>query len=329
MKVVAGVDVGGTTVKIGLFDVDGSLLDKGSIATQVDRGADFILQRIANKILEMVRDRGLQREDLLGIGIGIPGPVLHEEYVELCVNLNWKQVHVGELLREKIQRPVYVENDANVAALGEIWQGAGANRDSLVLLTLGTGVGGGIVVHNRVISGFHGAGGEVGHIPVLDQPVARTCGCGKHDCAELAVSATGIVAYCGELMEKEREDSSLRHYNGGYDARAIFMAAEKGDPVAEKVVDHTGRILGKTLAIIGGVIDPEVFVIGGGVSRAGEILLQPTRKYYKKYCFSSGRETPILSAKLGNDAGIFGAARLALTYFGEQLIGEKNHGPIL
>lgn len=312
MKYSIGVDIGGTTIKFGLFNIDGQLMNKAVIPTVVEKGASGILDDIADQVLTIMRDMHVDRSELLGVGVGVPGPVIDESFVSTVVNLDWDNVDCGKGLSDRLGMPVKVANDANAAALGEVWQGAGHKYRKLVLITLGTGIGGGIINDGVIISGSNGAGGEIGHMSILDDPAERCCGCGKHDCFELVASATGIVDQARKLLVESDEPSTLRHYNGAYDARAIFMAAANHDALSQRVVDNTAKYIGRAYAMIGCVVDPDVFVIGGGVSNAGEQLLSGVREHYRRYAFEACRETPIIRAMLGNDAGIFGAAKLML-----------------
>ncbi len=312
MKYVIGIDIGGTTVKMGLFQEDGDLIEKSAHHTDREGGYRVIFDNITVHLADFFVRNRISLEDCIGVGVGVPGPVLDETFTSVVVNLGWENIDVGKELNRRLGLPVKVANDANIAALGEMWQGAGAKYDSLVLITLGTGIGGGVVYKGEIISGAHGVGGEIGHIPVLEEPEERTCGCGKNYCLELVASATGIRERTAKKLKELDSPSALRNYNGAFDARTVFKLAEKGDEIANQIVSETGFYLGKGCAIISSIINPEVFVIGGGVSNAGETLLNPIRTNYKKFCFSPAVDTPIIKATLGNDAGIYGAAKLML-----------------
>nr|WP_072513936.1 ROK family glucokinase [Ndongobacter massiliensis] len=314
MKVAIGIDVGGTSIKFGLFSREGELLGKSSMPTEVENGAFVTFDRMRDRVHRIIDDSTVEAADLVGVGIGVPGPVREENFVPHCVNLQWKEVAVATEMQRRLRVPVRVENDANVAALGESWQGIGRGLKNLVLITLGTGVGGGIIANGHILSGAHGAGGEIGHMPLLERPLARRCNCGGNTCLELVCSATGIVA---RTQEKLREDSAaaascILQRKSGWDAKTVFEVAAAGDALAVEIVRETGTYLGRACALIASVCDPELFAIGGGVSAAGDLLLEPTRRAYRACAFSACVETPLQIAALGNDAGIYGAARLAL-----------------
>lgn len=313
MKYVIGIDIGGTTVKMGLFQEDGVLIEKSAHHTDREGGPRAVFENITVHLADLFVRNRISLEECIGVGVGVPGPVMDETFTSVVVNLGWENVDVGKELNRKFGLPVKVANDANIAALGEMWQGAGAKYDSLVLITLGTGIGGGVVYKGEIVSGAHGVGGEIGHMPILEQPEERTCGCGKNYCIELVASATGIKERAAKRLRDLDIPSALRNYNNTFDARAVFKLAEKGDEIAKQIVYETGFYLGKGCAIISSIINPEVFVIGGGVSNAGETLLEPIRTNYQKFCFGPAIDTPIIKAMLGNDAGIYGAARLMLT----------------
>lgn len=314
MKVAIGIDVGGTSIKFGLFSQEGELLGKSVMPTEVENGTFITFDRMCARVRRIIDDSTVEAADLIGVGIGVPGPVRDENLVQNCVNLKWNEVAVGTEMQRRLKVPVRVENDANVAALGESWQGVGRGLKNLVLITLGTGVGGGIIVNGQILSGAHGAGGEIGHMPILESPLTRHCNCGGNTCLELVCSATGIAA---RMQEKLREDSnaeasSVFNRMSDRDAKAVFEAAAAGDPLAIEIVEETGQHLGRACALIASVCDPELFAIGGGVSAAGDLLLEPTRRAYRACAFPSCADTAIRVAALGNDAGIYGAARLVL-----------------
>lgn len=312
MTVYIGIDLGGTTAKFGLFDDKGNLCKSVSIPTGKKKEQNLLIHEMAVRLRELLVEENLSESELGGIGIGVPGPVVGHAIVNGCVNLSWGVVPLVEMLRERegFICPIIVENDADVAALGEVWQGAAADKSSIVFVIIGTGIGGGIILNNQILSGTNGAGGEIGHMPILTKPFDFACGCGGHYCLEQVCSAPNIIRYAGVLLAESDEPSSLRPYNGGYDTRAIFRGAENGDPICRRVVDHVTDVLGRGLAVLGATIDPECFVIGGGVSNAGEVLLVPLREAYRRYAFFATRETPIVRATLGNKAGMIGAARL-------------------
>lgn len=303
-----GVDIGGTTVKIGLFDMAGILLEKWEIPTRTENAGASILDDIAQAIDKKLNEKEIAKDDVQGIGVGVPGPVGADGTVFRCVNLGWGVLNVETTLSELTSLPVKAGNDANVAALGEMWQGGGKGHQDVVMVTLGTGVGGGIVVGGKIIAGAHGAGGEIGHIHVKDgEPEA--CGCGKHGCLEQYTSANGIVRVAKRKLANETRPTSLTGFTP-LTSKDIYDEAKKGDTVALELVEETCKLLGDALATICNVVDPEVIVIGGGVSRAGEILTTTIKKYFVENTFHACEKTNITLAQLGNDAGMYGCVRL-------------------
>lgn len=303
-----GVDIGGTTCKIGLFEMNGSLLEKWEIPTNTENGGAAILDDVARAVLGKMEQKKLTEADVQGIGLGVPGPVGRDGTVFRCVNLGWDVINVEKELGEKTGLYVKAGNDANVAALGEMWQGGGHGHENVVMVTLGTGVGGGIIIDGKIVSGFHGAGGEIGHIKMKDQE-SDTCGCGGHGCLEQYASATGIVRLAKERLASGNVNSVLSSVEE-LSAKAVFDAARDGDETAKELVDELCTMLGTALANIAAVVDPEIFVIGGGVSRAGEILINGIRSHYEEKAFHACRATEITLATLGNDAGMYGCVRL-------------------
>ena len=309
MKYVFGVDIGGTTVKLGFFDTEGNILEKWEIPTRKELGGKYILPDIAESITNLLMEKGIEKKDVAGVGVGVPGPVDADGVVFKAVNLGWDIFSVSNTLGDLINLPVKAGNDANVAALGEMWKGGGKGHDDLVAVTLGTGVGGGIIVQGKLLAGATGAGGEIGHIHVEDNETDR-CGCGKQGCLEQYGSATGIVRIANRVLAATEEASVLR--DAELTAKAVCDAAKAKDAVAIKVMEQFGEYLGRGLAAIACVVNPEVFVIGGGVSKAGEMLFDYIRPNYEKYVFHGSKNTKFALATLGNDAGIVGAARLVL-----------------
>jgi glucokinase len=309
-KYAFGVDIGGTTVKIGLFDKDGCVLDKWEIPTVKDNGGDSVLPDIADSIKEKMQEKGIDQDDIEGVGVGAPGAVDREgTLVNGAVNIGWGVFNIPKVLSGYLGLPVKAANDANVAAFGEMWQGGGKGYTDLVAVTLGTGVGGGIIINGDIVIGANGAGGEIGHIHIEDNET-EVCGCKKTGCLEQYASATGIVRLAKRRLTKDDKPSTLRE--GTLTAKAVFDAVKAGDDVALEIAEQFGDYLGKGLAAVAGTVNPEVFVIGGGVSKAGEILLQYIEPAFKKYVFSACKDTKFALATLGNDAGIFGAAALIL-----------------
>ena len=310
MKYGFGVDLGGTTVKIAYFDETGNLLHKWEIPTRKENGGSFILPDIAQAIRGYLTENHITDDQILGIGIGVPGPVDRYGVVNKCVNLGWGMVNISQALGELTGFPVKAGNDANVAALGECWKGGGQGCDNMVFATLGTGVGGGIVVNGNVIHGTHGAGGEIGHITINPEET-ETCGCGKHGCVEQYCSATGIVRLTKQFLAGDDVHSSLRQLDD-ITCKDVFDAAAAGDEAAKKVLEQVYDYMGKFLADICCVVDPQMVVLGGGVSKAGQPLLDGAHKAFERYAFHVCRDIEFRLATLGNDAGAYGAFRLAL-----------------
>ena len=310
MKYGFGVDLGGTTVKIAYFDELGNMLNKWEIPTDRSENGKNILPDIAASIKEYIKLEGISRKELVGIGIGVPGAVLPDGTVNKCINLGWGVFNIEKELSALTGLPVKAGNDATVAAMGECWKGGGQGCENMVFATLGTGVGGGIVVGGRVIHGVHGAGGEIGHL-VLNRNETEQCGCGKRGCVEQYCSATGIVRLAKKHLAATESASSLRNLEN-MTCKDIFDAGAAGDEVALEILEQVYSYLGEFLADICCVTDPEVIVLGGGVSKAGQPLLDGAKRYYQKYVFHAARETRIELAQLGNDAGAYGAFKLVL-----------------
>ena len=307
---VFGVDVGGTTVKLGLFDINGNVLDKWEIPTRTEDGGKNILPDIAADIKAKMEEKNIVKDDVAGVGVGVPGPVDGNGIVHKAVNLGWEQFNLKEELTALLGgMRVEGGNDANVAALGEMWKGGGQGHKNLVAVTLGTGVGGGIIIDGEIMTGATGAGGEIGHIHVEDHETER-CGCGNYGCLEEYASATGIVRLANRALESSDKSSILR--TGEISAKTVFDAVKAGDELAIEIAEKFGDYLGKGLGIIAGVINPEIFVIGGGVSKAGEVLFDYIKPAFEATVFHGCRDTIFALATLGNDAGIYGAAKMVL-----------------
>lgn len=305
-----GIDVGGTSVKCGLFQTDGVLLEKWEIPTRTENQGENILPDVAETIKNKIQERGIDKEDVAGVGIGIPGPINGKGEAACAVNLYWGFKPVAQELSELTGLNAKAGNDANVAALGEAWKGAAAGAQNVILATLGTGVGGGIIVDGKIVAGYHGAGGEIGHANMNHEESER-CNCGNQGCLEQYASATGIVRVAREVLASGEENSTLRELEE-ITAKDVLDAFKAGDAAAVRTMEKVGDKLGGALAIFAAVVDPETIVIGGGVSKAGQPLIDCIQKYYKKYAFSLCKDTPIVIASLGNDAGIYGAAKLVL-----------------
>lgn len=308
-KHIFGIDVGGTSVKMGLFDIAGMLIDKWEIPTRTENGGECILLDIADSVNQKIAENQYLKEDIAGIGIAVPGPVDGDGIVNKAVNLGWGVTPVKETIEKLCSIPAVVGNDANVAALGEMWKGGGQGYNSLVLVTLGTGIGGGVIVDGRLVTGADGAGGEIGHMHVMDDE-KEACNCGCKGCLEQYGSATGIVRIAKRYFAKSGKPSMLRDED--ITAKAVFDAVKEGDEAAKDIAGQFGEILGKGLAMIASVLNPAAFVVGGGVSKAGELLFDYIRPSFEKYVFPGAKDAKFVLATLGNDAGIYGSAKLVL-----------------
>ena len=309
MKYCFGVDIGGTTVKIGLFTTEGELLEKWEIKTRTENHGEAILPDVAESLQNKMQEKNIRKSEVDGIGIGIPAPVMEDGVVQKTANLGWGYKEVTREMKELTGLPVAAGNDANMAALGEMWLGAGKGQKNMIMVTLGTGVGGGIIVNGKPLVGSHGAGGEIGHFCVNEEET-ETCGCGNTGCLEQYASATGISRLARRRLERDDSPSSLR--GSEISAKAVFDDLKEGDAVAKEIVEEFGSYLGHALAAIAVITDPSVIVIGGGVSKAGEILLEYVEKYFHEKVFFANQDTRFVLAQLGNDAGICGAAKLIL-----------------
>ena len=310
MKYGFGVDLGGTTVKIAYFDETGNMLDKWEIPTRTENGGENILPDIAASIREYLDKNSIANESIIGIGIGVPGPVDDAGVVNKCVNLGWGVFNINQTLGNLTGFSVRAGNDATVAALGECWKGGGQGCKNVALATLGTGVGGGIVVDGKVVLGAHGAGGEIGHI-CLDPNETDTCGCGNHGCAEQYFSATGVVRVAKKYLAANDTPSSLRAVEN-LTCKDVFDAGKAGDKAALAILEQVYDYMGRFLAAICCVTNPEVVVLGGGVSKAGQPLLDGAKRYFDKYVFHGCKNARFVLATLGNDAGAYGAFKLVL-----------------
>ncbi len=309
-KFCFGADMGGTTVKMGLFTTEGELLDKWEIVTDKTEGGKNILSDIANTINDKIAEKNISKDDITGIGLDVPGPVTDDGYVNGCVNVGWSAFNVREALEKLTGFKVRVANDANAAALGEMWQGGGKGHDSIVMVTLGTGVGGGIIINGDIVAGFKGAGGEIGHITV-SKDEEDYCNCKRKGCLEQYASATGIVKSAKRFMAKCDTPSPLRDIEN-VTAKDVLDYAKEGDKLANDIMDFVCDCLGFALSNIACVVDPEAFVIGGGVSKAGKFLLDKISYFYNIYAFDACKDKEFRIATLENDAGIYGCAKMIL-----------------
>lgn len=309
-KYAFGVDIGGTTVKMGLFDKEGNVLDKWEIPTVKTNGGEQILPDVAASIKAKMEEKSIALADVAGIGMGAPGAVDDEgTMVGGAVNLGWGVFNIPETMKKYLDLPVKAANDANVAALGEMWQGGGKGYKNMVAVTLGTGVGGGIIINGEILTGSTGAGGEIGHIHIEDNET-EVCGCKNKGCLEQYASATGIVKEMKRTLAAEDGACPLRGQD--FSCKDVLDAAKAGDPLAEKTVHRCMDYLALAMSCVSMIADPEVFVIGGGVSKAGNYLVDMLQKRYNELTPLSSKKSGIFIANLSNDAGMYGAARLVL-----------------
>ena len=310
---VFGIDIGGTSIKCGLFTAEGELLDKWEIMTDRTNGGENVPKDIAKAIAAKMKDKFIEKDSVLGVGVGIPGPVLEDGTVLQCPNLGWGRMNAAQVMSDLTGLKIKAGNDANVAALGEMWKGGGKGCKNMVMITLGTGVGGGVILDGNILCGVNGAAAEIGHM-IVNPEEEDICGCGGHGHLEQYASATGIVRMAKKALAKGDKKSSLSNFEK-LSAKNIFDEAKKGDALALELVDTLGNYLAYALTHVSAVVDPEVYVVGGGVSRAGEILINAIRKHYNNNIMKALQNKEFRLAELGNDAGIYGAARM--------LIGSK------
>ncbi|WP_409343943.1 ROK family glucokinase [Paenibacillus sp. MBLB4367] len=310
-KIYVGVDMGGTNIKVGICDENGQLLQTFEGPTGTD-GSEAVLARIADYVRKIVADSPYEWDQVAGIGAGIAGFMdIPEGFVKLSPNLGWRNVPVKKTLEAMLGKTVSIDNDANVAALGEAWSGAGAGIPNVVCYTLGTGVGGGIIINGKIYQGSSGMAGELGHMSIVPDLEAINCGCGQVGCLETVSSATGIIRMANDAVA--RGDKTTLTLIENITAKDVFDAAKDGDEAALRIVNRAAYYLGRSMASLAVVVNPQRFVIGGGVSKAGDILFNPIRDIFKKYTPDAAQEgVDIVPAKLGNDAGVVGAAGLNL-----------------
>lgn len=310
---VFGADIGGTSVKLGLFSTGGKLLEKWEIPTRTANGGVHVLPDVAQSIAAAMDRHKISASQVVGIGIGVPGPVDDSFTVNQCVNLGWGVFNIKEhmnMLLPDIPN-VAAGNDANVAALGELWQGGGQGNQSAVMLTLGTGVGGGVVLDGKIVAGKNGGAGEIGHMAV-EPGETVPCSCGKYGCLEQYTSARGIVRMAKLMLAECDTPSKLRNIEN-FNAKHICDFAAAGDHMALRIIDRFGDYLGRAMSYISCTVDPDIFIIGGGMSKSGDIVTNAALKYFQKYAFHVSKETGVVIATLGNDAGIYGCAKMVLT----------------
>ncbi|MGI6109705.1 MAG: ROK family glucokinase [Eubacteriaceae bacterium] len=310
-KYAFGIDIGGTTVKIGMFEEKGTLIESWEIPTRRENKGEFILADITGAVEQKLQETGISKADVLGIGMGVPGPVGGDGTVFTCVNLGWGQFNIEKSMEQQTGLRVKAGNDANVAALGEMWQGGGKGRDNIVMVTLGTGVGGGIIIDGKILAGNDGAAGEIGHLPAKEGET-EVCGCGKKGCLEQYASASGVAKEAVKYLRDHPDEASVLKELDEITAKDVFDAAKQGDKPALAIVDATGKLLGKALASVACVVNPQGFVIGGGMANAGTILIDCIKKYYAQYAFPATRNVAFELACLGNKAGIYGSVKQVL-----------------
>lgn len=307
-----GVDIGGTTVKIGFFSTSGELLEKWEIPTRTENGGENVLPDITRSITDYLTKKEISTDDVEGIGVGVPGPVGADNTVYKCVNLGWGVFNVKSRMNELLPEipNVAAGNDANVAALGELWQGGGKGHKSAVMVTLGTGVGGGVVMNDKIVAGANGGAGEIGHMTV-NTAETTPCSCGKYGCLEQYASANGIVRLGKRMLAQSDKPSALREMEK-FSSKEICDLARDGEEMAGEIMDRCGEYLGRAMSYISCTVDPEVYVIGGGMSRAGKVVTDSILKYYRKYAFHVSTDTGVAVAELGNDAGMYGCVKMIL-----------------
>ena len=312
MKTYAiGVDIGGTTVKTGIFEKNGKVIDHWEIPTRTENNGVNILPDISDAMMKRLTLFHINRNDIEGLGIGVPGPVDSEGTVLGCVNLGWDRFNIEKAMSSLTGFRVKAGNDANIAALGEYWKGGGNGFSDMIMVTLGTGIGGGVIINGHIINGFHGAAGEIGHVHVNDNET-EPCGCGNKGCIEQYASATGVVRVAKRWLEAHGYEETELTRISNLSSKDIFDQAKAGDEAALSIVNEMGRLLGKTLAGIACVVAPQAFVIGGGMSKAGDILIEVIEKHFREYAFHSHKDIQFRLAELGNLAGIYGAAKIIL-----------------
>lgn len=312
MKYCFGVDVGGTTIKIGFFKTNGELLDKWEVRTRTENFGENVLADICEALEAKLIKEKIGLDEILGIGIGLPGPVLSDGTVLQCVNLGWGTFNVEKKLSEMFHGiKVKAGNDANVAALGEAWKGGGKDYDDIVMITLGTGVGGGVVINGNILTGYNGGAGEIGHMHMQDGEPEQ-CNCGRHGCLEQYASATGVVRLAKRYMSENDETTKMRDFGDDITAKDVFDLAKDGDKGAVKVTEKMGDYLGKAMSHVAATMNPQAFIIGGGVSKAGQFLIDVIKDTYRETCFSACGDAAVHLAELGNDAGMYGAAALVV-----------------
>lgn len=321
-KKLIGIDLGGTTTKFAFIDTKGNITAKWRIKTDISEHGSNIVPNMVKSISDQMRKEDFTAADFYGIGMGTPGAVNREKGTVVgAYNLGWDIVQpVGATISANLNLPIMIDNDANSAALGEYWKGAGDKAKDVVFITLGTGVGGGVIANGKLVHGINNGAGEVGHITVV--PNGYQCTCGKRGCLEQYASATGVVHIAKDMAKTFTGHSRIKELidgDEGLSSKMVFFLADNGDILANQIVNRVCSYLGLALSHIGNTMNPENIIIGGGVSNAGNTLLQPTTRYFQENAFPSVRDSTRLKlAQLGNDAGVIGAASLALQFRNNQ-----------
>lgn len=313
MKYYAGIDLGGTNTKIGLVDEDGNIIFTTIVKTDSMEGFEKTIQRLSKILLQQVKSFDLNFDDVQSVGVGVPGPVLNSRVVKFWANFPWKNgVDLALEFEKNLGKPVKADNDVNVITLGEMWKGSAQGYKNVLGLAIGTGIGGGIIVDGKLVSGENGAGGEVGHIKV--ERDGKLCGCGQKGCWEAYASATGLIREAQSRLAVNKTNGLYEQVIGrDLEAKDIFDVAKEGDEFALDLVDYEADYIALGIGNLLNVLDPEIVVVGGGVSLAGDILFDKVKERLKKYAFPSTTENlKIVAASLGNDAGILGAAYLGM-----------------
>jgi glucokinase len=312
-KYIFGVDIGGTTVKLGLFTAEGELLSDWEIKTRTENRGENILPDVAEAIALKMKEENISKDEVLGVGLTAPGPVLKDGTIKGAVNLGWGTFNLSKTLSDLTGLKVESGNDANVAALGELWKGGGMGYSDIMMVTFGTGLGGGLILNGRIHTGANGAAAEIGHIPFCepeDEP--DTCGCGKRGCLEQYTCANGAVHVAKRYLDEHPDEACGLRNIPNFTSKDIFDLVKAGDKTACKIAEKIYRNIGRGMAMISAVTDVEAFVFGGGMSKTGQMLIDGVRKYYVDYAFPACRNTDFKLATLGNKAGIYGAAKLII-----------------
>lgn len=308
-----GVDIGGTAIKLGLFRTNGRLTEKWSIPTRTENSGGNVLPDVVASLNQVLKRRGLDWDQIEGVGMGVPGPVREDGTVMGCVNLGWDVFNIPRVIRglePRIDR-FCVTNDVNAATLGEMWQGGAEGRKSAFMVTLGTGIGGGLVINEQIVNGDAGGAGEIGHFRV-ERGETEPCKCGGYGCLEQYCSATGLVRCARRALVKDCHLPTALQDDENLSALSICNAAKTGDELASELLDQLGDRLGWALTAVAGTTNPEVFVVGGGMSNAGNLLLERIEQGFRRHSFHACRDTEFSLAQLGNDAGIYGCVRMLL-----------------